>query len=200
LNPRVLGEVYTDLLRVAQAAGAEAAAANVLRDLKGRVDAVRHKVRSAGRPPLRVACLEWIDPPMLAANWMPDLIHLAGGRQPRMAAGQHSTYADWTEIAEFSPQVIVIMPCGFDLERTIAEAQVLPGVPGWSTLVAVLEGRVFAADGNAYFNRSGPRLVDSLQILAHLFHPELFPPPLAEPQQAWRRLVSRAGALVPEEP
>ncbi len=132
---------------------------------------------------------------MLAANWMPELIRMAGG-EPGLAAGQsHSTYADWRQIVEYDPQVVVIMPCGFDLERAIVEAQVLKAFDRWSQLSAVREGRVFAVDGNAYFNRSGPRLVDSVEILAHLFHPQLFDPP-DEPRQAWRRLETQGDALV----
>ncbi len=147
-----------------------------------------------------MACLEWIEPPMLAANWTPQLVHLAGGRDDLTSEGQHSSYADWQQIADWDPQVVVIMPCGFDLERAISEAQVLPGLPRWSQLSAVRTGRVFAVDGNAYFNRSGPRLVDSLEILGHLFHPQRFEPPLAKPQRAWRRLETRSGRLVGEEP
>ena len=134
---------------------------------------------------------------MLAANWTPELVEMAGGEPGFTAGGNHSTYANWEQIAEYDPQVIAIMPCGFDLERAIIEAQVLPGIAGWPQLSAVRKGRVFATDGNAYFNRSGPRLVDSLEILAHLIHPEIFAPPFADPQQAWRRLATRDGALVP---
>jgi iron complex transport system substrate-binding protein len=202
LNPSSLADVLDDIRRVGEATGKELEATLHRAMLSIRVAGVQIKALSQPRDKFpRVACLEWIDPPMLAANWMPELVTSAGGDPGRLVqAGKHSTYAEWRQIIRFDPQVIVIMPCGFDLERTIAEAQVLVDVPGWSELSAVRAGRVFAADGNAYFNRSGPRLVDSLEILAHLFHPELFGPPLAPPQQAWRRLVSRAGTLVGEEP
>jgi iron complex transport system substrate-binding protein len=144
--------------------------------------------------------LEWIDPPMLAANWMPDMIRWAGGDPGHTAAGQHSSYASWEQILADDPQAIVVMPCGFDLERAIVEAQVLAGKPGWEGLSAVRHGRVFAVDGNAYFNRSGPRLVDSLEILAHLIHPQVFAPPFSAPQPVWRRLETRDGSLIPESP
>jgi iron complex transport system substrate-binding protein len=201
LNPSSLADVLADMARIGEAAGRQTVARSAVAALEARVNAVRERTAklSPDRRP-RVACLEWIDPPMLAANWMPQLIRFAGGDPGRAVSGGHSTYAEWHQIGEFDPQVVVILPCGFDLQRTIVEAQVLPNVPGWSALSAVRTGRVFAADGSAYFNRSGPRLVDSLEILAHLFHPQLFPPPLEPPQQAWRRLVSRGAALVPEDP
>jgi iron complex transport system substrate-binding protein len=202
LNPTSLLDVLEDIKRVGKATGKELDATLQSGMALMRVAGVQIKALAQPRETVpRVVCLEWIDPPMVAGNWMPELVRSAGGDPGGLARDRrHSAYADWRQIVEFDPQVVVIMPCGFDLERTIAEAQVLAGVPGWSELSAVRAGRVFAADGNAYFNRSGPRLVDSLEILAHLFHPELFPPPIAAPQQAWRRLILRAGALVPEEP
>lgn len=125
----------------------------------------------------RVACLEWLDPLMLAANWMPQLIEWAGGQQPLInAAGKHSTCTDWQTIVDYDPQVIVVMPCGFDLQRAVQDAEVLRTLPGVARLSAVRDGRVVAVDGNAYFNRSGPRIVDSLEILASVLHPELFGP------------------------
>lgn len=201
LNPSRLADVLDDIIRVGEAAGATAAARETVRKLAARIEHVRARTNALPyqrRP--RVICLEWIDPPMLAGNWMPELVRSAGGDPGELVqAHKHSTYAAWRQIVEFDPQVVVIMACGFDLERAIVESQVLPLVADWSKLSAVREGRVFAVDGNAYFNRSGPRLVDSLEILAHLFHPDLFQPPLAEPQRAWRRLATRAGALQPED-
>ena len=201
LNPSSLMDVLDDINRVGEATAARPVAREAVAKLESRIEQVRTKTRAL--PPQRrprVACLEWIDPPMLAANWTPEIVAIAGGDSgDSVKHGQHSAYADWKGIAEFDPRVVVIMPCGFDLERTITEAQVLPSVAGWSELSAVREGRVFAVDGNAYFNRSGPRLVDSLEILAHLFHPDLFAPPVAEPGRVWRRLLARGAALVPEE-
>ena len=127
---------------------------------------------------------------------MPQLIDYAGGCCPLTVSGRHSSYTAWEEIVRFDPEVIVIMPCGFDLDRAIVEAQTLPGLAGWDRLAAVRERRVFAVDGNAYFNRSGPRLVDSLEILARLVHPEALATP-ADGGRAWRRLETEAGGLVP---
>jgi iron complex transport system substrate-binding protein len=134
---------------------------------------------------------------MVAANWMPDLVLMAGGEPGLTQRGAHSGYADWCKIVEYDPQAILIMPCGFDLPRAIQEAQTLPALPGWNQLSAVRENRVFAADGNAYFNRSGPRLIDSAEILAHVLHPNMFPPPRDDQAAtAWRRMETRDRSLV----
>lgn len=173
LNPRRLDDVLDDLGRLGTAAGAEKAAEQAVAGLRQRIDAVARAtadVTDAARP--RIACLEWLDPLMLAANWMPDLIALAGGRQSFTVAGEHSGYAPWDRVRAEDPDVILVMPCGFDLERTVAEARSLVERPGWRELRAVRAGRVFAVDGNTYFNRPGPRLVDSLELLAELLHPE----------------------------
>lgn len=200
LNPSRLTDVLEDIRRIAEATECRDRAEEVISMLEARVDHVRTKTTSLtdkDRP--RVALLEWIDPPMLAGNWTPELVSWAGGIDGLPADGRHSSYATWPEIAAFDPEVIVIIPCGFDVPRAIVEAQVLAAQPEWQSLSAVRSGRVFAADGNAYFNRSGPRLVDSLEILAHLFHPGLFAAP-AHAAGAWKRLLTEAGELVAENP
>jgi iron complex transport system substrate-binding protein len=197
LNPRSIADVLADISRIGQATAA-ANAQRAIAALESRIDTVRNTTAGKGAPTPRVACLEWLDPPMLAANWMPELIGWAGGDASATRPGEHSSYARWEDIVRFDPQVIVIMPCGFDLPRAIHEAQVLPALEGWSQLSAVRDGRVYVVDGNAYFNRSGPRLVDSLEILAHLFHPEHVPPPSIHPR-AWQRLETREGSLCAEE-
>ena len=124
---------------------------------------------------------------MLAGNWMPELLDLAGGRCSLTEAGRHSEYLDWSRIVKYDPEVIVVCPCGFDLHRVVSESLTLQLFAGWSSLTAVRNNRVYAVDGNAYLNRSGPRLVGSLEILAHLLHPELFEPPFSgtEQESAW---------------
>lgn len=198
LNPLRLADVLDDIRRIAAAADCPARADAVIAALDERVGQVRDvtsQLADGERP--RVALLEWIDPPMLAGNWTPQLATWAGGVDGLPADARHSSYATWREIAAFDPEVIVIMPCGFNVERAIVEAQVLAGQPEWRGLAAVRSGRVFAADGNAYFNRSGPRLVDSLEILAHLFHPDRFTaPPSAV--GAWKRLHTVGAELVAE--
>ena len=175
LNPVSLEAVLDDIIRVGAATGREDRAREYVESLEARVNAVRSRTEAlsaADRP--RVVCLEWIDPPMAAANWMPTLVEIAGGRNGLTTAGAASGYTEWNDVVGFDPEVMVVMPCGFDLERTIAEAATLKTFPGWSELAACRKGRVYAVDGNAYFNRSGPRIVDSIEILAGLFHPGLF--------------------------
>ncbi|MGC3971488.1 MAG: cobalamin-binding protein [Pirellulales bacterium] len=175
LNPQSLADVLADVRRLGAATGRDADAAAYVKSLEARIAAVRERTGSlpAERRPL-TACIEWIDPLMIAGNWTPELVDLAGGRQIWAVAGKHSTYTDWETVRAAEPDVIVIMPCGFGLDRSVREAESLRDLPGWNDLPAVRNGRAFAVDGNALFNRSGPRLVESLELLAGLVHPELF--------------------------
>ena len=178
LNPLSLADVFADLKNLGAATGAESAAERCVAELEARIDAIRSKtagLADEARP--RVACVEWTEPLMLAANWVPELIELAGGKNGLSTGGQHSVYHDWADIWAYDPEVIVISPCGFDLPRSRLEARHPPQLPGWQECSAARNGRVFIIDGNAYLNRSGPRLVESTEILAHLFHPELFAAP-----------------------
>ena len=198
LNPNSLEDVLQDLLRVGQAAGAAESAGRVVAQLRERVERVRGAGGEAGfaDTPPRVICLEWLEPLMTASNWTPQLIEWAGGESGLTEAGRHSGYVDWKAIRDYDPQLLIIAPCGFDLDRCIREAQRLPALPGWSRLSAVRDGRVFALDGNAYLNRSGPRLVTTLEILAHLVHPDLdIPLQPAERRRAFCRLRTIEGEL-----
>ena len=191
INPMTLEGIFDDILHVGDAADSAQAAQRYVEELKARVEAVQTKSQSLSaesRP--RVACVEWIDPPMLAANWMPELVEMAGGLCSLAEAGKHSTYAAWGDVVAFDPQVVLVTPCGFDLQRTLRETPALEALPGWHSMSATHTGRVYLVDGNAYFNRSGPRIVDSLEILAHLLHPKLFDPPrwVADPEKVWCRL------------
>jgi iron complex transport system substrate-binding protein len=135
--------------------------------------AIEQRARSLPRKPT-VACIEWIDPLMAAGNWMPELVEMAGGINLFGIAGRHSPWMTWEELRAKDPDVIVVLPCGFDIPRTRQEMPALTQQPGWPALRAVRDGRVFLADGNQYFNRPGPRLADSLEILAQLLHPSVF--------------------------
>ena len=186
LNPQHYRDIFADIRSVAVAAGCPEAGERYAGELEGRVTAVEAGTEAllpTDRP--RVAAVEWIDPVMIAGNWMPEMIRLAGGTPGITQAGAHSPYVPWEQVVQFDPQVLLVAPCGFDLPRTIAEAGPLFQLPGWSDLAAVRAGRVFAADGNAYFNRSGPRMVESLELLAHLVHPALFPPPPVQGEAIW---------------
>ncbi len=173
LQPNLLSDVWADIERVAVTLKVESQ--SVLTQLQSRVEACRQKTQGlseSDRP--TVAVIEWTDPLMAAGNWIPELVELAGGRSMFGVVGEHSPYLKWEALASADPEVIVIMPCGFGLDRTRQETQSLTQRPEWSSLRAVRTGKIFITDGNSYFNRPGPRLVDSLEILAEILHPELF--------------------------
>jgi len=175
LNPQRLDDVFADIERIGDAAGAPESTNAYIRSLRSRVaDVAQRTATLAADQRPRTICIEWIEPLMVAANWMPDLVALAGGTNGLTRAGAPSGHTAWSDVRSFDPQVIVIAPCGFRLARTLDEARLLSDLPEWSELTAVRTGRVYAVDGNAYFNRSGPRLVDSLEILAGLIHPDRF--------------------------
>ena len=186
LNPATMEDIFKDIKKVGEATGANEQAKRFIRALRGRVAAVQEAtegLRDEDKP--RVVCIEWIDPVMVAANWIPYVLHIAGGRCDLTRAGERSGYTRWENVVAYDPEVIVVMPCGFDLPRAIKESRVLSGFDHWSEVTAVRQGRVFAVDGNAYFNRAGPRIVDSLEILAALVHPDRFVDHRATYQHAW---------------
>jgi iron complex transport system substrate-binding protein len=137
--------------------------------MKRRIDRVR-AAQSNYHP--RVACFEWLDPLFVAGHWMPEMVEIAGGESGLIRKGEPSAHVEWQSVLEFAPEVIVLMPCGFDLKRTIEEAAALQKPDGWNDLPAVKEGNVYAVDGNAYFSRPGPRLIDGLELLARIVHPD----------------------------
>lgn len=190
LNPTSLNAIFQDILRVGEAAGVGKTAVQYVRRLKARVETIRGCTQALPvSERLRVVCIEWIEPLMLAGNWMPELIDIAGGRCALVEAGRHSGYAEWPAVCDYDPQVIVIAPCGFECRRAVAEAAALADLPSWQQLSAVRNQRVFAADGAAYFNRSGPRIIDSLELLTHFIYPDIIAPPLGTAEVLWARLV-----------
>jgi iron complex transport system substrate-binding protein len=173
LEPNGLDDVWRDVARVAEVLAVAARGRELVDRLRGRVDAIAR--RAAGLPSRpRVAVIEWIEPLMAAGNWMPELVAAAGGVNLFGEPGKHSPGMTWEALAAANPDVLAISPCGFGLPRTAAEMAALTAAPGWRTLPAVASGRVYLADGNAYFHRPGPRLVESLEILAEMLHPEAF--------------------------
>lgn len=175
LNPRSLGDVLAAIRRLGQTLDETERAERFARQLEARVDAVRIRTAAVGlhrRP--RVACIEWTDPLMIAGNWVPEMIDWAGGRQDLAEAGRHSGYTSWDDLLKFDPEVILVMPCGLSLQRAVAETRLLASRAGWNDITAVRRRQVHAVDGNALFNRAGPRLVDSLELLAALVEPDLF--------------------------
>jgi len=187
LRPATLGDVWDDIGRVAQALDVPDRGRSVIHALANRVtDVCERSAALADRP--RVACVEWIEPLMAAGNWMPELVTLAGGVSVFGRTGQHSPWIEWEALREADPDVIVVLPCGFDLARTRAELPPLLERPGFSDLRAIRANRVFVVDGNQYFNRPGPRLVESLELLAEMLHPEIFG--TAHRARAWETLAT----------
>ncbi len=174
LEPNALSDVLDDIRRVASALGVPDRGDELATSMSLRIAAIAE--RTIELPRRRVLTLEWIDPPMAAGNWMPELLAAAGGLELFGQAGKHSPWLDWDAVAAADPDAIIVLPCGFDLDRTREEAKALTELPGWSQLRAVREGRVALVDGHRFFNRPGPRLVDSTQILAEILQPEAFAP------------------------
>ena len=174
LHPMRLGDVWDDIARVAAALARPETGGRVVDELRARVADIqaRSAVRD-GRP--RVLSIEWIDPVMIGGMWMPELIALAGGTALVTRPGDHAPTLTRDALAALSPDVVLVKPCGFALERTLDELETLRASLPWNEWAAVRAGRVYVADGNAYFNRPGPRLVESLEILAACVHPEAFP-------------------------
>jgi iron complex transport system substrate-binding protein len=173
LAPNTLQDVLDDVARVGVALGAQRRLEEVMGSLRGRLDAISAKARQIAQRP-GSACLEWLDPLMAAGNWMPELVEMAGGVNLFGQAGKHSPWMSWEDLRAKDPDIIVALPCGFDLERTRQEMTALTRRPDWLALKAVRQGRVYVTDGNQFFNRPGPRLVESLEILAEIIHPEAF--------------------------
>jgi iron complex transport system substrate-binding protein len=176
LEPSTLTEVLESHRQVGQATQRQAMADAAVSDLQSRIEAVR--TRSAGlayRP--RVALLEWIDPPFSCGHWSPELVRLAGGREGLGREGQPARVLRWPEVADWSPEVLILACCGFSVGRTLQDLPLLRAAPGWEELPCVRSRRVYVVDGSAYFSRPGPRLVDSLEILAHALHPKVHPLP-----------------------
>lgn len=177
LEATSLEGVFTDIHRVGAALGLPERAEDLAAALRARIVAVGHAVGSLPRP--RVVCLEWTDPLFQGGHWVPEQVHAAGGTDVLGVPGARSRQLAWDDVIAADPDVLVVMPCGFGTERAVAEASTLTGRPGWETLSAARAGRVYAADGSAYFSRPGPRVVDGIEILAGLLHPERVAAPAA---------------------
>jgi iron complex transport system substrate-binding protein len=173
LSPQKLSDLWENILETARALGAEERGRRLVSSLRGRMEDIESRARGAARRP-SVASIEWIDPLMAAGNWMPELVEMAGGQNLFGRAGAHSPALQWEELVRGDPELVVVNPCGFEVARSRADLGFLTARPEWRTLRAAKSGRVAIADGNRFFNRPGPRLVESLEILAEIIHPELF--------------------------
>jgi iron complex transport system substrate-binding protein len=173
LEPNSLADVWADIMRVGEALSTSDRAEQLIDELQGRMDDIVQRTHWVDVNPT-VAYVEWIDPLMAGGNWMPELISMAGGVNLFGEAGKHSPWMTWDELVAKDPDIIFVSPCGFDIQRTLEEMHILSDKPEWKSLKSVNESRVFVADGNQYFNRPGPRLAESLEILAEIIHPNLF--------------------------
>jgi iron complex transport system substrate-binding protein len=172
LSPLTLDDVLGDIVRAGEAVGAGRAAATLVARLGDRLQALRRQTAQLSRP--RVLVLEWLSPPMVAGHWTPELIRIAGGDPILGHDGSPTGPIAWERILEADPEVLLVIPCGFRIEQSLREMAELVARPGWSSLSAARSGRIFVVDGNAFFNRPGPRLVESAEIAALAIHPDAF--------------------------
>ncbi len=179
LEPNTLDQILDTIRIVGGLAGKESRAESVVSKLRSRIERVAKTAARAQKKP-RVLCMEWIDPVFIGGHWVPEMVDLAGGEDGIGIAGQPSFQVDWPRIAEYNPDLIVVMPCGFSAGRALMEMEKTAFPDEWHGLDAVGRGEVYVVDGSSYFNRPGPRVVDGLEILAQIFHPELFPAPEAK--------------------
>jgi iron complex transport system substrate-binding protein len=170
LHATNLQGVWDDLLRVAQGVGKEQEGRKLLANYQTRISAIADRCRNKSPHP-SVACIEWMEPLMAAGNWVPELVQFAGGQSVFGEPGAHAPWITWEAVADANPDMLVLMPCGFSMHRIEEEMDTLIQNPVWPTLKAVQKGHVYLTDGNQFFNRPGPRLVESLEIFAEIFHP-----------------------------
>jgi iron complex transport system substrate-binding protein len=173
LEPNSLDDVWADIRRVGEALGASEQAEQLIDKLQGRMDDIVQRTHWLDSNP-GVAYIEWLDPLMAGGNWMPELVQKAGGVNIFGEAGKHSPWMTWDELVMEDPDIIFVSPCGFEIPRVLQEMHLLSDKPEWKSLKAVAGNMVFVADGNQYFNRPGPRLAESLEILAEIIHPNVF--------------------------
>ena len=183
MDPQYLGDVLEDIRRVGQAANAQEKAEIIVARMQARIDSVTERAAKAASHP-RVLHLEWADPLMCGGHWVPEMVELAGGANCFGDKEKGSFRLEWAEVVDSQPEVIILMPCGFDVKRALQDVPLLAEKESWASLSAVRNNRVYIIDAGAYTSRSGPRLVEGLEIMAEMIHPELF-----------SGMVPEAGAL-----
>lgn len=172
VSPTNLSSVIDSIRLIAEAIDADEAGESLLANMKSRMSQIQQKTTELSRPD--VLGIEWIDPLMTAGNWVPELMQLTGGNPLGATAGEHSPLIDWEQICDYNPEIITVMPCGYSVQQSLSEISALTSQKNWGNLRAVRNRQVFILDGDQYFNRPGPRLVESTQILAEIFHPSIF--------------------------
>jgi len=172
LEPNTISDILDDILRVSSALNIAEYGNNFIKKLDKSMAVI--KDRTQNLPKLSIACIEWIEPLMAAGNWVPELVEMAGGKNLFGIKGKHSSWIKWQDLVKKDPDIIVIMPCGFDIKKSKGEMSNLKKKKEWLNLKAVINQNVYVVDGNQYFNRPGPRIVESLEILAEIFHPNIY--------------------------
>ncbi len=185
LEPTSLQSILETISKVGEEAGVPGAAADVVTSLRARIDAVEMASKVVSRRP-RVFAMEWLDPPFIGGHWVPEMIRLAGGEDGLGNEGEPSVQATWDSIADYNPEVVIMMPCGYHLEDTVHSLSDIAFPPQWNEIAAVQRGQVYAVDGSSYYNRPGPRTVDGLEIMAEILHPQIFP--RVHSRSDWRRV------------
>ncbi len=179
LEPGTVDEVLESIVTIGNATGKSEQAGELVASLKKRIDIIRNiSLRERDKP--RVFCLEWLEPPFVAGHWVPDMVEIAGGDNGLRSKGEQSVKVKWDDILDFAPHYIFVMPCGFNIDKTINEIDAVTSNSIWHQTPASQKGNVYLVDANSYFSRPGPRIVDGIEIIARTIHPDLFkmePPP-----------------------
>jgi iron complex transport system substrate-binding protein len=173
LTPNSLEQIFGNVRELGEATGRSKEADELIANGRARLEKIEAVTRNLSDRP-RVFCMEWLDPVYCSGHWVPEMVRIAGGVDVLAREGSDSVRIPWDKVLEWKPEILVITPCGFDLQQTIEQSQQLFTYPRWSSLPAVLDRRVYAVDANSYFARPGPRVVDGTELLAHLIHPDLF--------------------------
>ena len=173
LDPQYLGDILEDIRRIGRATGTEEAATSITARLQERIDSVAERAAQAASKP-KVLHLEWVDPLLCGGHWVPEMVELAGGENCFGDKETGSFRIEWPDVLASQPDVVVFMPCGFEVKRGLEDVPIVKALEGWNSLPAVQNNRVYVVDASAYTSRSGPRLVTGLEIMAEILHPELF--------------------------
>jgi iron complex transport system substrate-binding protein len=173
LTPKSLEQIFDNLRDLGEATDRSQIAENLIAEGRARLEKIEAAARAAPSRP-RVFCMEWMDPVYCCGHWVPEMVRIAGGIDGLGREGADSVRIQWQDVLQWKPEVLIVMPCGFGLEKAADQARMLAGYPGWADLPAVRDGRAYAVDANAYFARPGPRVVEGTELLAHLLHPDLF--------------------------
>ena len=188
VSPSNLDDIFAAFATVSKALGEPEKGTGLIQKIKERFDDIQTKARALKTP--RVIAIEWMSPLMTGGNWMPEMIEIAGGKSLLASPGEHSPWVEWETIVAADPEILLILPCGYDIPKTQSEIKSLTGRPGWESLRAVKNGNVFILDGNKYFNRPGPGVLNSVEILAEIFHPDQFRG--MSPYGGWQKLESES--------